>query len=63
MVISEYTGNSGSIVIVLKSIGVNSSYSYRCKIAKANGISNYRGTAGQNTKMLNLLKQGKLKKA
>lgn len=59
----RYTGNSGSIVTALKSIGVNSSYSYRCKIAKANGISNYRGTGSQNTKMLNLLKQGKLKKA
>lgn len=59
----RYTGNSGSIVTALKSIGVNSTYSYRCKIAKANGISNYRGTGSQNTKMLNLLKQGKLKKA
>ena len=29
-------------------------------IAKANGIEGYSGTAEQNTKMLNLLKQGKL---
>ena len=33
---------------------------YRSKIAKKNNINNYRGTANQNTKMLNLLKQGKL---
>lgn len=31
-------------------------------IAKANGISNYKGTYSQNVKMLSLLKQGKLKK-
>lgn len=52
----------GSIVDGLKSIGVDSSYSNRKKIAQANGISNYTGTASQNTKMLNLLKQGQLKK-
>ena len=59
----KYTGTSGSIVSALNAIGVNSSYSNREKIAKANGISNYSGTAEQNTKMLTLLKQGKLKKA
>ena len=32
-------------------------------IAKANGVVGYRGTAAQNTGLLNLLKQGKLKKA
>ena len=41
---------------------MDSSYSNRKKIATANGISGYSGTASQNTKMLNLLKQGKLKK-
>lgn len=59
----KYTGVSSSLVDALKAIGVNSAYSYRKKIAKANGISNYLGTASQNTKLLNLLKQGKLKKA
>ena len=49
-----------SIVNALKSIGADSSYSYRKKIAAANGISGYSGTAAQNTQMLNLLKQGKL---
>ena len=49
-----------SIVDGLKSIGANSSYSYRCTIAAVNNISGYRGTAAQNTQMLNLLKAGKL---
>ena len=56
----EYQGDS--IVEALESIGVDSSYSYRAKIAKENGIVDYRGSAFQNTQMLNLLKQGKLKK-
>lgn len=54
---------SSSIVDGLKSIGVNSSFSNRRKIAKANGISNYLGTAKQNTKLVELGKKGKLKKA
>lgn len=54
----KYTGFS--IVDALKSIGANSSYAYRCKIAKANDIVNYKGTAMQNLKMLSLLKKGKL---
>ena len=58
----KYTGKSGSFVDALKSIGVNSSYSYRKQIATANGISNYSGTASQNSKMLSLLKSGKLRK-
>jgi len=49
-----------SIVDALESIGVDSSYSYRKKIAKANGIKNYSGKASQNTKMLKLLKKGEL---
>jgi hypothetical protein len=52
--------NSTSIVDGLKSIGVDSSKSNRKKIAKANGISNYTGSASQNTKLLSLAKQGKL---
>lgn len=53
---SKYT----SIVDALKSIGVDSSLSFRKKIAAANSISNYTGTSSQNTTMLNLLKKGKL---
>lgn len=56
---SKYT----SIVDALRSIGVDSSYSNRSKIASVNGISGYAGTASQNIKMLDLLKQGKLIKS
>ena len=58
----QYTGNTNSIVDALKAVQVNSSYSHRKKIAKANGIPGYTGTAEQNTKLLALLKQGKLRK-
>ena len=54
--------NGTSIVEGLKTIGVDSSYSNRKKIANLNGINNYTGTASQNTQLLNLLKQGKLRK-
>ena len=56
----KYTGKSGSIVDALNSINENSAYSYRKKIAEANGIVGYMGSAAQNTKMVNLLKAGKL---
>lgn len=47
----------------LTSIGVDGSFAFRKKIAKANSITGYVGTATQNTRMLNLLKAGLLKKA
>lgn len=53
---SSYT----SITDALKSIGVNTSFSYRSKIAEANSITKYSGTASQNIKMLSLLQAGKL---
>ena len=56
----RYFGTSGSIVTALNTVGVASSFSNRKKIAKANGITAYLGTAAQNIKLLNLLKQGKL---
>lgn len=56
----KYAGDTTSIVTALKSIGATSTFDYRSKIAKANSITAYSGTAAQNTKMLNLLKQGKL---
>jgi N-acetylmuramoyl-L-alanine amidase CwlA len=59
----RYTGNTTSITAALKDIGVDSSYQYRKKIAVANGIVGYAGTAAQNTRLLNLLKAGQLKKA
>ena len=55
---TSYSGKS--FVDSLKNRGVNSSMSFRKKIAKANGIKNYTGTAKQNTKLLNLMKKGKL---
>lgn len=59
----KYTGKSVSLVDALKSIGVSSSKDTRAKIAKANGIKSYKGTATQNAKLLDLLKKGKLIKA
>lgn len=56
----KYKGYAVSIATALKEVGADGSYSYREKIAKANKIRSYLGTAGQNTKMLNLLKAGKL---
>ena len=55
--------SSSSIVDGLKSIGVDSSYSNRARIAAANGIANYSGTAAQNNTLCSLAKQGRLKKA
>lgn len=53
-----------SIVDGLKAIGEYeaSKYANRKKIAAANGISGYSGTAAQNTQMLRLLQEGRLKK-
>ncbi len=60
----KYTGKSGSIVSALASVGEkDTSYSHRAKIAKANAISGYSGTAAQNIHMVKLLKSGKLIKA
>lgn len=58
----KYTGKSTSLVDALKSLNIDSSYTNRKKIAKANGITSYPRIANgsQNTKMLNLLKAGKL---
>ena len=62
---SKYLSNKNykgtSIVDALGQINVDSSYAYRIILAKENDIDNYRGTTEQNLKMLNLLKQGKLK--
>lgn len=54
--------NSVSIVDGLKSIGVDNSMTNRKKIAAANGIKGYTGTAGQNKKLTDLARAGKLKK-
>ena len=59
----RYKGKSSSIVDALKSLGINSGKNNRKKIAAMNGIKNYSGGAMQNTKLLNLLKKGKLIKS
>lgn len=53
----------GSIVDALNSIGVDSSFANRKTIAVLNGISDYSGTASQNTELLNKLKKGVLIKS
>ena len=58
----KYTGTSNSISDALKSLGIDNSKANRTAIANKNGISNYIGTAVQNTQLLTLLKQGKLLK-
>lgn len=56
----RYAGSSGSLVDALKAIGATSTFAYRKKIANANGVKGYVGNASQNTKLLELLKKGKL---
>ena len=58
-----FMGSTMSIVDALTTLGIDASYANRKKIATANKIKGYRGLAVQNLLMLNLLKQGKLKKA
>lgn len=56
----RYTGGSVSIAAALDSLGADPSYTNRAEIAAANGIIGYQGTAAQNTRMLELLRQGVL---
>lgn len=55
----KYTGKSKSLVDALKEMGIDSSFKHRTKIANVNNIKIYIGSATQNIKLLNLLKQGK----
>lgn len=52
----NYTGNS--IVDYLASEGQSVTFANRAKLAKQHGISNYKGTAKQNTQLLNKLRSG-----
>ncbi|MBP5443636.1 MAG: hypothetical protein J6Y60_10365 [Treponema sp.] len=56
-----YKGNSVSFVDALVTMGIKSTFENRTKIAAANGYKNYSGTAQENTFLLKLLKNGKLK--
>ena len=58
----QYTGRSRSFVDALDSLSIDSSYDYRKKIAAVNHIQCVVGSAKWNTTMLDLLKQGKLRK-
>ena len=62
---TKYLSNPGyngySIVDGLNQIGVDSSYGYRARLAQANGIEGYVGSASQNTAMVEMLKKGTLK--
>src|SRR5690606_24749963 len=49
---------SGSIVDYLNSIGVDSSFANRAKLAAQHGIKGYTGTAAQNLELLNKLRAG-----
>lgn len=53
---SKYT----SIVDALKSIGVDSSFAFRKKIAQKNNVRDYEGRTQQNNQLLSKLKAGKL---
>lgn len=57
---TAYTGNS--IVDYLLSIGQSATFANRSKLAKKQGIKNYRGTADQNLKLLNALRGNKTTK-
>lgn len=59
----KYTESSNSIVEALKAVGEDDvSKEHRAEIAKKNGFSNFKFTLEENSKMLFLLKKGKLKK-
>jgi len=57
----RYVGKSNSLVTALQTVKVDASYENRARIAEANGMKNYTGTAGENLLLLNQLKLGKLK--
>ena len=62
----RYVGNSSNIDIVLKTIGVPDKYigSWSCRkyVAYRNGITGYVGSLYDNIKIIELAKNGKLKK-
>ena len=67
MYYAKYTGDTTkSLDIILKSIGVEDKYlhfpSRRKPLAKKNGLKNYKGSLSENMKLIELAKQGKLKR-
>lgn len=60
----RYLGSGTSIVSGLYAVGEkDTSFAHRKAIATKNGISNYKGTATQNSQLLKKLKEGKLLKS
>lgn len=63
---SKYVGSDRNIDTIFRKIGVESkftgSYVARKPLAKINGIDNYTGSYNDNTKLILLAKQGKLKR-
>lgn len=64
---AKYTGDTTkSLDMILKSIGVEDKYlhfpSRRKPLAKKNGLKNYKGSLSENMKLIELAKQGKLKR-
>ena len=66
MYYSKYIGNSTNLDMILKSIGVEDKYLHfpnrRKPLAKKNGLKNYKGSLSENMKLIELAKQGKLKR-
>ena len=66
MYYSKYIGNSTNLDMILKSVGVEDKYlhfpSQRKPLAKKNGLKNYKGSLSENMKLIELAKQGKLKR-
>ena len=63
---SKYVGTDKNIDVIFRKIGVESkyigSYSARKPLAKINGIDNYTGSYNDNTELIILAKNGKLKR-
>ena len=54
--------NTNSLLVAMTSIGLNNNYLTRYKLAKANSMPLYIGTATQNQRLLKLLQEGECKK-
>ena len=67
MYYAKYAGDTTkSLDMILKTIGVEDKYlhfpSRRKPLAKKNGLKNYKGSLSENMKLIELAKQGKLKR-
>lgn len=59
--LSNPTYRGDSFVNALDQIGVDASFTNRKRLAQLNGIENYTGSARQNSELLRLLKEGRLR--